>query len=112
MIRRSIFTLFFSLAIAFSAGAQDARLVEQAMKEGGKLIAYGSLESFTVEPIAEAFQKKTGIAVDYWRASATKVMDRALSETRAGKALFDVMLNNSGAMHVLKKEGMFTPYSS
>lgn len=112
MIRQSIFTLFISLSISFGAAAQDAKLVEQAKKEGGKLIVYGSLESFTVEPIAEAFQKKTGIAVEYWRASATKVMDRALSETRAGKALFDVMLNNSGAMHVLKKEGLFTPYSS
>jgi iron(III) transport system substrate-binding protein len=112
MIRPSIFALFISLSISFSAAAQDARLVEQGKKEGGKLIVYGSLESFTVEPIAEAFQKKTGIAVEYWRASATKVMDRALSETRAGKPLFDVMLNNSGAMHVLKKEGMFIPYSS
>jgi len=27
-------------------------------------------------------RKKTGIEVDYWRASATKVMDRALSEYR------------------------------
>ena len=39
-------------------------------------------------------------------------MDRALGEMRAGKSLFDVMLNNSGAMHVLKKEGMFQKYSS
>jgi iron(III) transport system substrate-binding protein len=31
---------------------------------------------------------------------------------RAGKSLFDVMLNNSGAMQVLKKEGIFTRYNS
>ena len=112
MIRQSIFALFISLSIWFNAAGQDAKLIEQAKKEGGKPIVYGSLESFTVEPIAEAFQNKTGIAVEYWRASATKVMDRALSETRAAKPLFEVMLNNSGAMHVLKRKGMFTPYSS
>src|SRR5919107_193253 len=99
MIRQAIFVLFISLSISFSAAAQDPKLIEQAKKEGGKLIVYGSLESFTVEPIAEAFQKKTGIAVEYWRASATKVMDRALSETRSGKPLFDVMLNNSATIN-------------
>ena len=94
------------------AAAQDARLIDAAKKESGKIVAYGSLESNTVEPIIEAFHKKTGLTVDYWRASATKVMDRALAELRAGKPAFDVMLNNSGAMYVLKKEGIFSAYAS
>ena len=42
---------------------------------------------FTVEPIAEAFQKKTGITVEYWRASATKVMDRALERAARRQAV-------------------------
>jgi iron(III) transport system substrate-binding protein len=112
MMRRTVIGLLISLSMSLSAGAQDAKLIEQAKKEGGKVVAYGSLESFTVEPIAAAFEKKTGIHVEYWRASATKVMDRALGEMRAGKSLFDVMLNNSGAMQVLKKEGIFTRYNS
>jgi len=33
---------------------------------------------------------KNGVAIDYWRTSATKVMERALTEARAGKALFDL----------------------
>lgn len=97
---------------AVPVSAQDAKLVEAAKKEGAKAVAYGSLESNTVEPIIEAFHKKTGIAVEYWRASATKVMDRALGELRAGKPLFDVMVNNSGAIHVMKKEGIFAKYVS
>ncbi|MGH7874769.1 MAG: ABC transporter substrate-binding protein [Candidatus Binatia bacterium] len=112
MLRSFICTLALLSAMTKVAGAQDLKLVEAAKKEGGKVVAYGSLESFTVEPIAAAFQKKTGIAVEYWRASATKVMDRALSELRAGKPLFDVMLNNSGAMYVLKKEKLFAGYAS
>ena len=36
MIRRSFWPLFISLSISFSAGAQDAKLIEQAKKEGGK----------------------------------------------------------------------------
>ena len=48
----------------------------------------------------------------YWRASATKVIDRALSEYRAGKPLFDVLLTNSSPMHVLEKAGIFAKYQS
>ena len=92
--------------------AQEAKLVEAAKKETGPIVAYGSLESNTVEPIIERFKKKTGLTVEYWRASATKVMDRALGELRAGKSVFDVMVNNSGAIHVMKKEGLFAKYLS
>ena len=87
--------------------AQDGRLIDAAKKEGGKVTAYGSLESNTVEPIVEAFNRRTSLTVEYWRASATKVMDRALGELRAGKPAFDVMVNNSGAIYVMKKEGVF-----
>jgi len=110
-----IFLSSLLLANVFAAppvAAQDAKLIDAAKKEGGKIVAYGSLESNTVEPIIEAFNKKTGLAVDYWRASATKVMDRALAELRAGKPAFDVMVNNSGAIYVMKKEGVFAKYVS
>ena len=98
MIRQVTIAVLLSLLISFSAIAQDAKLIEAAKKEPGPIIAYGSLESNTVEPIVEAFKKKTGLTVEYWRASATKVMDRALAEQRAGKSVFDVMVNNSGAI--------------
>src|SRR5438128_467066 len=57
-------------------------------------------------------KKKTGIEVDYWRASATKVMDRALSESRAGKPLFDIILTNDNPMQIMFKEGLFAKYDS
>ena len=112
MIRRATIALMASLFISNIAFAQDAKLIDAAKKESGQIIAYGSLESNTVEPIIEAFSKRTGLTVEYWRASATKVMDRALAELRAGKPAFDVMVNNSGAIFVMKKEGVFAKYIS
>ena len=112
MIRQVTIAILLSFLVFSSAFAQDAKLVEAAKKEDGAIIAYGSLESNTVEPIIEAFKKKTGLTVEYWRASATKVMDRALAEQRAGKSTFDVMVNNSGAIHVMKKDGLFAKYVS
>lgn len=106
--------LAFVAALLFSvpqASGQDIKLVEAAKKEG-KVVIYGSLESDTVETVSKAFQKKTGIGMEYWRASATKVMDRALTEYRAGKPLFDVILTNDNPLQIMHKEGIFAKYDS
>jgi len=112
MIHGLIIALFVSFLVSFTAMAQDTKLLDAAKKETGAIIAYGSLESNTVEPIIDVFRQRAGLTVEYWRASATKVMDRALAELRAGKSVFDVMVNNSGAIHVMKKEGLFAKYLS
>ncbi len=106
--------LVILVALVFGAGtasAQSKALIDAARKEG-KVVAYGSLESDTVEAIKQAFQRKTGLELDYWRASATKVMDRSLSEYRAGRPLFDVVLTNSDPMHILERAGIFAKYDS
>jgi iron(III) transport system substrate-binding protein len=107
-------SILISLAVIFAAApafSQSASLIAAGKKEG-KAVVYGSLESDTAETAFSAFKKKTGIEVDYWRASATKVMDRALSEYRAGKPLFDVILTNDNPMQIMFKEGIFAKYNS
>lgn len=108
------FLIFLALTLVISgpAFAQDAKLIEAAKKEGGKAVAYGSLETETYEPVAKAFEKKTGLKADYWRGSATKVMDRALSEYRAGKPLYDLVITNRNPMDLMKDAGIFTRYES
>lgn len=103
--------LYGALFAAAPAHSQSAKLIEAAKKEG-KVVVYGSLESDTVEAIKQAFAKKTGIEVDYWRASATKVMDRAMSEFRAGKPLADVILINDNPMRLMQQQGFFQKYDS
>jgi iron(III) transport system substrate-binding protein len=100
------------LLIAASASSQSTDRVAAAKQEGGKVVVYGSLESDTMAAITKAFQKKTGIEVEYWRASATQVVDRALSEYRAGKPLFDVVLTNTNPMRIMQQDGIFTKYQS
>ena len=96
------------VAPAFS---QSSSLVEAGKKEG-KAVVYGSLESDSAGAIFAEFKKKTGIEVEYWRASATKVMDRALSEYRAGRPLFDIILTNDNPMRIMLKEGIFAKYDT
>ena len=103
-----VFTILILSAPAFS---QSQQLIDAGKKEG-KVVVYGSLESDTAEAIFGLFKKRTGIDVDYWRASATKVMDRALTETRAGKPGFDIILTNDNPMQIMLKENLFQKYDS
>jgi len=115
MMLKRIYFLFALVAAMMTSAApaysQSANLIAAGKKEG-KAVVYGSLESDTAETAFGAFKKKTGIEVDYWRASATKVMDRALSEYRAGKPLFDIILTNDNPMQIMFKEGLFAKYDS
>ena len=99
------------LFVAARAQAQSAKLIEAAKKEG-KAVIYGSLESDTMDAIMQSFQKKFGIEAEYFRASATKVMDRAMTEFRAGKPGADAIVAADNVMRIMQKEGFFQKYDS
>ena len=100
------------LCLPLYAAAQDAQLIEAAKKEGGKVVIYGSLETPVVDAVIAAFRKKTGLTAEYWRASAMSVMNRSMSEYRAGNPLYDVVLNNTDPLYIMAKEGMVAKYDS
>ena len=92
--------------------AQDAKLIELAKKEGGRVVVYGSIENDTMDLIAAAFKKKTGLEVDYWRDAANKVTDRVTAESRAGKPQADVVLTTTSTMRLIQKDGFLAKYDS
>src|SRR5262245_15363791 len=91
---------------------QESKLVDAAKKEGGKVVIYGSLENDTMDLIAAALKKKTGLEVDYWREAANKVTDRVANESRAGRPLFDVVLTTDATMQIIQKNGFLAKYDS
>lgn len=111
-LRISVPFLVIAFLVFGPAFAQDAKRIEEAKKEGGKAVIYGSLGSDSVDVIKKAFKKKTGLDVEYWRASAAKVMDRALSEYRVGKVLYDIALGTGNTMELMKDQGLFVRYES
>ena len=106
-----LFILLTALTVVPNVLAQDAKLIEAAKKEG-KLVLYGTMQNDIFELLQSAFLKKTGITIDYWRTSATKVLERALSEARAGKAGFDLVMSTEDSMRILLKEGILARYDS
>src|SRR5438093_10526601 len=112
---RRISALFFGLLfiiIGQSAFGQTAKLIEAAKKEGGKVVVYTSMETFTADALKKAFETKTGLQMEYWRGASTEILDRVLSEHRIGKPIFDVVATTGDHMHLMAKEGAFTKYES
>jgi len=103
--------LLVTVALAMRAHAVPLSL-EDAAKQEGKVVVYGSMENQNMDAIAKAFTQRYGVSVDYWRGSSNRVVDRALTEFRSGRPLFDVVLTNRGPMRLLKKEGVFAKYLS
>jgi iron(III) transport system substrate-binding protein len=105
--------LFLLLALIIGHLALDAQAqpvdVEAAKKEG-KVVLYGTAVPQAMEPIFKPFEKKYSIKVEYWRAAANAVADRAINEWRAGRPGFDVVEGNPGLNLTLKKEGAFAKY--
>jgi iron(III) transport system substrate-binding protein len=84
----------------------------EAAKKEGKIIVYGTTIPKIMVPIHTNFEKRYGVKVEYWRASATAVADRAISEWRAGKPGFDVVFAINGTVSLLKKENALAKFSA
>jgi len=110
-IRPLCFHLVLCLIFAGPLFAQEAKLIGEGRKEG-KVVVYGSMETDIFDGIQKSFEKNTGITVEYWRASGASVLERVLSERKAGRALYDVVINNAGPMEIMLKEGIFASYIS
>src|SRR5882762_9309899 len=63
-------------------------------------------------PIAEAFEKMYGVKLQLWRSSSEKVLQRALTEARAGRYTVDAFELNGPEMEALYREGMLEEFHS
>jgi iron(III) transport system substrate-binding protein len=113
-MRRISLVLFGCFLISYDTSAfpQTPQLVDAAKKEGGKVVVYTSMETFTADALKKTFESRTGIQMEYWRGGSTEVVDRVLSEHRVGKPVFDVVATTGDHMRLMAKEGAFARYES
>lgn len=95
----------------YKGADREARLLEGARKEG-RLSLYTSLNTKDSGPITEAFEKATGVKVLLWRSSSEKVLQRAVTESRAGRFAFDVLETNGPEMEALYREKLLAEFHS
>ena len=90
---------------------REKRLIENARKEGS-VVVYTSLNLKDSVPIVDAFEKKYGVKAVLWRASSEKVVQRSLTETRAGRFAADIYETNGPEMEILYREKLLANFHS
>lgn len=95
----------------YKGADREARLLEGAKKEGSVSI-YTSLNTRDSGPITQAFEKQYGVKVQLWRSSSEKVLQRAVTEARAGRHLCDVLETNGPEMEALYREKLLAEFNS
>lgn len=95
----------------YKGADREARLLEGAKKEGPVNI-YTSLNTRDSGPITQAFEKQYGVKTLLWRSSSEKVLQRAVTEARAGRHLCDVLETNGPEMEAFYREKLLAEFSS
>ena len=83
--------------------ARTRALIEGARREG-ELMVYHSSPVSDLKPLFEAFTKKYGVKVNNWRSSSENVLQRVVSEARAGRNEVDFIENNSPEVEAMRRE--------
>ena len=95
----------------YKGADREARLLLGAKKEG-QVNIYTSLNTRDSGPITEAFEKKYGVKTSLWRSSSEKVLQRAVTEARAGRFACDVLETNGPEMEALYREKLLAEFHS
>ena len=92
-------------------GADRERLLFDGAKKEGKVVWYTSLSAY--KEVAKSFESKyPGVTVEVFRAPATNLATRILSETQARRYLADTIETTPGAIMLLRDNRLLLPYTS
>jgi iron(III) transport system substrate-binding protein len=95
----------------YKGADRDKRVLDGARKERHAVI-YTSLNTKDSIPIIQAFEKKFGVKIELWRSSSEKVLQRALTEHRAGRFAVDGFELNGPELEALYREGLLEEFWS
>ena len=96
---------------AYQGPDRTQRLIDGAKREGA-VSYYTSLVAEDTTPIVDAFKRKYGIDIQFWRGSTEAIVQRALTESRAGRCPADAYFSGPPALEPLRREKMLHPVVS
>jgi iron(III) transport system substrate-binding protein len=99
-------------ALAQYEGADREQRLATAAKAERELTLYSSLVVEDLTALAAAFQKKYGVKLKYWRAGSEKVVQRVVTEARAGRFDFDVVETNGPELESVYREKLLQKAAS
>lgn len=90
---------------------RQAYILERARKEG-TVSVYHSMPAEHMTAVAAAFTQKYGVKVKVWRSGSEAVLQRIVTESRAGRFEVDLAENNSLDNEALHREKLLQPVNS
>ncbi len=110
--RLTVFAFSLLSFLGASSHAADEKTVELARKEG-RVSFYTTMAATESKMLADAFQARFPfLQVDITRLGSDQLLQRILTEHRAGRDLFDVVTNSGMEIHLLSKTGLLAKYVS
>lgn len=105
--------VILSITVEISSGfCADASSVEKA-KEEGKLVFYAAMNAEDSGKVLKGFEKKfPQIKVELFRTGAPKMLQKILTERRAGKTFADVVLGFGYIHYQLGQQGLLARFDS
>lgn len=97
--------------IQYQAADREQFLAQGAKKEG-EVMLYTSLVPEDLTQLAAAFERKYGVKLKTWRANSEKVLQRAMTEARAGRHEADIIETNGPQLEALYREKGLQPLFS
>jgi len=92
--------------------AAENKVIDAARKEGA-VSFYTTMAATEGKLLTDAFQTKYPfLKVEITRIGSEKILQRILTENRAGRGLFDVTSNSGFEMHLLNKARLLARYQS
>src|SRR5438128_5309141 len=92
--------------IALYGGNDRAERLAAGARKEGTLNLYTSLTVEDMAALNGAFEARHGVKVRMWRATSDKVVQRVLSEAKAGRYELDIVETNAPPLESLHREGI------
>ncbi|HWH77263.1 MAG TPA: hypothetical protein VNT76_07815, partial [Candidatus Binatus sp.] len=104
MMRRLLILL--ALSVLAVPAARTATLDEAARSEG-EVVLYSSLNNEQIVTLVDAFKRKhPNLKPSFYRGTSERVLQRAITEAKAGRFAVDVMTSAGFQVQLMKDSGL------
>jgi iron(III) transport system substrate-binding protein len=108
-----VLVCMLSIGLWTAVSPAMAQSVREKGEAEGKLMFYAAFNAADSKKLTDGFkQLYPKIDAAFYRTTDAALMERILTENRAGQNLWDVAMTTSFYGHNLKKRGLFAPYDS
>ena len=104
--------VILAMGVGLSSRLEAAEVRDKAEAEG-QVVLYASMTTSDVKALVDGFkQLYPKIDAQFYRTGDSQLMEKVMTEGRAGKPLWDVIAHTGFYGHLLKKRGMLEAYDS